>query len=83
MPDPSEPPVADLSDADLAGAVVCYAQCYACMFDSHYDPPKVHTWMDDDDAEHAGHTLPLAPEVIAAKPCACPCAKPKETTRAH
>lgn len=56
-------------------AIICFAQCYACICDCHYDPPQAHTWMDKEDAEHAGHPWPLPPEIAAAKPCACPCAR--------
>jgi hypothetical protein len=54
---------------------VCYARCCACQFGECPDPPTAHTWMDQDDAEHAGHPWPLPPEIAAKHPCACPCAK--------
>lgn len=76
---PSEQPI-NLDDVDWSQAVVCYTRCYPCMFDDHYRPPEAHSWMDEQDAEHAGHPWPLPPEIAAAKPCACPCAKPDDTT---
>jgi hypothetical protein len=79
-PEHREPP-ADLSNVDWSQAVVCYTRCWSCQFDYHQKPPKAHTWMDKEDAEHAGHPWPLPPEVAAAKPCACPCAKPKDAAR--
>lgn len=83
MPDSaaSEPP-ADLSNVDWSQAIVCYSRCWSCQFDHHQKPPKPHTWMDEDDAQHYGHPWPLPPEVAATNQCACPCAKPKETDRA-
>ena len=77
-PDDTTP---DLSNVDWSQAVVCYTRCWSCQFDYHQKPPKAHTWMDEEDAEHAGHPWPLPPEIAAAKPCACPCAKPKEADR--
>lgn len=56
-------------------AIVCFTRCYACQFDYHFDPPQAHTWMDKEDAEHAGHPWPLPAEIAATNLCACPCAK--------
>jgi hypothetical protein len=56
-------------------AIVCYAKCWPCQFGQCTDSP--HTWMDDEDAEHAGLTVPTTPEGWAAlakdKPCGCHC----------
>jgi hypothetical protein len=51
--------------------IVCFARCWACNFDNHYDPREWHTWADEDDVAHA--------EAIgAADPresrCSCWCA---------
>lgn len=56
------------------GAVVCYAKCWECQFGDHYDPPRAHTWMDDEDAAHAGVTLPVDPN-LPGKLCGCSCAR--------
>ncbi len=71
MPDPpreTPPPAPPL-------VIVCYTRCWPCNFAEHQDPPKAHTWMDQDDAEHAGHPWPLPDEIAANNVCACPCAK--------
>lgn len=53
-------------------AIVCYAKCWPCQFGQCADQP--HTWMDDDDREHAGipASTPAA-ELAATKPCGCHC----------
>jgi hypothetical protein len=55
--------------------VVCYAKCWPCQFAQHSDEP--HTWMDDEDREHAGIPKPTTPDEWAAlaadKPCGCHC----------
>ena len=78
-PERTEPPEIDLSDVDWSQAVVCYARCWSCQFDCCFDPPQMHTWMDKEDAIHAGHPWPLPPEIAAQEPCACPCAKEAKT----
>lgn len=55
--------------------IVCRTYCWPCAFDQHHDPPRAHTWMDEDDAEHAGHQWPLSNEIATKHPCACYCAK--------
>lgn len=77
-PTPQEKPTAEQIDAAVAsGAViVCYAKCVACQFGSHFDPPKWHTWADDEDIEHAKNT---GQEDPSTSRCGCPCAK--EATR--
>lgn len=56
-------------------AIVCYAKCWPCQFGQCTDEP--HTWMDDEDREHAGIPTPTTPEARAAlaadKPCGCRC----------
>lgn len=64
------------SRADTAGAVrgenvVCYANCYSCMFDCHFDPPQWHTWADSEDIEHARNTGQPDPSTSR---CGCSCA---------
>lgn len=58
--------------------IVCYTRCWPCQFGEHHDPPKAHTWMDQEDAEHAGHPWPLPDEIAAKNVCACPCASTTE-----
>jgi hypothetical protein len=53
--------------------IVCYTRCYSCMFGSHFEPKQAHSWMEQEDAEHAGHAWPLTPEVEAANLCPCSC----------
>lgn len=60
----------DLSQANFAGAVICYAKCYPCQFGCHFEPPEPHTWGDADDFEHAKTTGQNEPGN-----CACYCAK--------
>lgn len=71
-----ETPTPDEILQALPHAVVCYTQCWSCQFDCHFAPPQVHTWMDQEDAEHAGHPWPLPADVAAANRCGCNCAKP-------
>ncbi|MFI7448146.1 hypothetical protein ACIBQX_11665 [Nonomuraea sp. NPDC049714] len=56
-------------------AIVCLTRCWACQFGQHFDPPQAHTWMDPEDAEHAGHPWPLPADVADANRCACRCAE--------
>jgi hypothetical protein len=63
---------AELADSINAGqAIVCYANCYSCMFDCHFNPPEWHTWADPEDIEHAAKTGQPSP---AESRCACSCA---------
>lgn len=53
-------------------AIVCYAKCWPCQFGQCTDEP--HTWMDDEDREHAGiPATTTAAELAAQKPCGCRC----------
>jgi hypothetical protein len=52
-------------------AVICPTKCWECQFGQHSRAP--HTWMDQEDAEHAGHPWPLTPETALAHPCGCYC----------
>lgn len=61
---------------DEGRAIICYSKCWPCQFGEHLDPAEEHTWMDQEDAEHAGHPWPLPPEVAAKNVCGCGCAKP-------
>lgn len=76
--------VAELSPEEAAAivaalkrgdAIVCYAKCWACQFGQCTDEP--HTWMDDEDREHAGIPAPTTSDARAAlaaeKPCGCRC----------
>jgi hypothetical protein len=57
---------------------VCYAMCWACKFDSHFDEPTPHTWMDDEDLMCSRDAARLAAlttaQLAAERPCACRCA---------
>lgn len=57
----------------MDSVIVCYSKCWPCMFGDHLDPPKPHTWMDDEDAEAKGLSWPLTPEQAAENPCGCYC----------
>lgn len=46
-------------------------RCWGCMTDGCYSKPTPHTWMDMDDAEHAG--VPWPGDYVASHPCACVC----------
>jgi hypothetical protein len=73
-PTPSKPRQDDSAPReDEPVVMVCLTQCYPCQFNEH--PRGPHTWMAEDDAEHAGHPWPLPPEIAAAHPCGCRCAK--------
>jgi hypothetical protein len=64
---------AEIVDAlRLGNSIVCYAKCWPCQFGQCSDEP--HTWMDDEDREHAGIPAdkPLA-ELAAERPCGCRC----------
>ena len=55
-------------------AIFCLAKCWPCQFGQHSDEP--HTWMDDDDREHAGLPKPTTQEYaafVAKHPCGCWC----------
>lgn len=64
-----------LAAIQRGNAIVCYAKCWPCQFGQCTDEP--HTWMDDDDIEHAELTRPTTPEgwatLAADKPCGCHC----------
>lgn len=51
---------------------VCFTQCWACMLDHHYDPPRPHPWADDAD-------LAIAPDPVGTSKqvCGCYCATPE------
>jgi len=59
----------------IGDAIFCYAKCWPCQFGDCIEGP--HTWMDDEDAAHAGLTVPKTAEQWAAlaveKPCGCHC----------
>lgn len=57
-------------------AIVCYARCWSCTAGQCFDPSKAHTWMDDDDREHALNTGQITEETDLAKErrCGCSCA---------
>jgi hypothetical protein len=49
-------------------AIACHAKCYPCRFGEH--GTLQHTWMDDDDREHAG--VPIGAAAVE-HPCGCHC----------
>lgn len=51
--------------------VVCLTKCWSCMFGEHHEPPKWHTWADDEDIEHARQTGQPDPR---SSRCGCSCA---------
>lgn len=60
--------------AAMAGetaAIICYAKCEPCMFDSHYDPVAPHPWAGPEDIEHAEATGQATP----TGNCGCYCAR--------
>lgn len=76
--DEPKPVPAEVVDAIKRGDyVVCMAKCWPCQFGQHDSEP--HTWMDDEDIEHAGLPVPSTPEGRAAlvedRPCGCHCMK--------
>jgi hypothetical protein len=73
QPKPTPKQLADVVDALKQGnAIVCYAKCWPCQFGQCTDEP--HTWMDDDDRDHAGIPKTTTPgELADQKPCGCPC----------
>ena len=71
MTDPEITPAKIAEAINDGQAVVCYASCYSCMFDCHFDPPQWHTWADADDIEHAASTGQPDPSTSR---CACSCA---------
>lgn len=53
-------------------AIVCYAKCWPCQFGQCTDEP--HTWMDDEDREHAGIPADTsAADLAKSHPCGCRC----------
>lgn len=60
--------------------IICPVRCYPCMGGDHHTPPTPHTWMAEDDAEHAGHPWPLPDDVAAANVCGCHCAHDPDGT---
>ncbi|MEU2724033.1 hypothetical protein [Streptomyces smyrnaeus] len=59
------------SEGEQPGVIVCYAQCWACLFGQCHPEPVPHPWWDSEDVEHAEATG--RPEPTGN--CACPCAK--------
>lgn len=46
--------------------IVCYARCWGCVYDQHYEPPEWHTWADMEDIE-------ANPDAAKSR-CGCFCA---------
>ena len=73
---PISPQVAaEILNALKAGeAIVCLAKCWPCQFGQHTDSP--HTWMDDEDTEHAGIVITghaSRAKLATSHPCGCWC----------
>jgi hypothetical protein len=67
---------ADVLNALKRGeAIVCLTKCWPCQFGQHTDSP--HTWMDDEDIEHAGLPAPTGhasrAKLATERPCGCYC----------
>lgn len=74
--DADDAKVAEVIEAIARGdAVVCFTRCWSCQFGECFEPPKAHTWMDKEDADHAGHPWPLPEDIAAKNVCACSCAR--------
>lgn len=56
--------------------IVCYAKCWPCTAGQHFDPPQTHTWMDDDDHEHAlgRGDITAETDLKTDRRCGCWCA---------
>lgn len=50
------------------GIIVCYRQCWGCMFDQH--DGEWHTWADSEDVEHA---LSIGRPDPSDQRCGCYC----------
>lgn len=59
----------------MTSFVVCFAQCWPCQLDQHYDPPRWHTWADDEDVAYAESTGRPDPRESR---CGCGCAEAAE-----
>lgn len=71
MTTPDSPTLDEVNAAITSGnAIVCYAKCWPCTANGHYDPPQHHVWADDEDIEHARKTG--QPEPTGR--CGCWCA---------
>jgi hypothetical protein len=61
----------------MSNVIACYATCWACKFDDHFDEPTPHTWMDMDDVECSQDSERLMAltkdELATERPCACRC----------
>lgn len=65
----------DLTFASSGVAGVHYAKCWSCQMGAdsqHFDPPRWHSWADEDDVDHARETGQPDPR---DKRCACWCAE--------
>jgi hypothetical protein len=67
----SGPVVAGAYIAPGQPAIVCYAKCWPCNLDNHYEQPQWHAWADDEDMEHARET---GQGDISGQRCGCYCA---------
>lgn len=62
--------------------IVCYSKCWPCTYAEDYSQhdPMPHTWMDDEDLEHAKATKQVPEDVTreqlaVSHPCGCWCVK--------
>lgn len=75
----SDEEMRSVADAITSGqAMVSYAKCWPCQTrwqgeGGCFDPPQAHTWMDKEDADHAGVAWPVDPSE-PGRLCGCECA---------
>lgn len=58
-------------EAKRVDVIVCLAKCWPCQFGEHEQPPRWHTWADQDDVVHARATG--SPDPSTSR-CGCSCA---------
>lgn len=56
---------------ELNAVCVLWTQCESCQWGCHYEKPADHTWMDDDDLEHARETGQTIPDPLPRCGCWC------------
>lgn len=59
------------------GMVVCWSTCWPCQMGACEQMEGPHTWMDAEDIEHLGMTVPDSADawdkLAALSPCGCYC----------
>jgi hypothetical protein len=59
-----------MADQARVGCIL-WTKCEPCQWDSHYDQPTEHTWMGDDDLDHARNTGQTIPDPLPHCGCWC------------